>query len=74
MENLISSQGVVNCDFGAVYMALGEFDVAFKYFENAVEIHEACVCFSKYYFRFFPEFEQDPRTKLLLKKIGLPYQ
>jgi adenylate cyclase len=74
MENLRSTQSVGNCDMGVVYIALGEFDNAFQYFEKAIEIHEGLMLFLKYIIRSFPEFEKDPRTKQLLEKIGLPYQ
>jgi adenylate cyclase len=72
MGNLVNTLNVGNCDFGVVYMALGEFDEAFKYFEKGIEKHEGRMFFSKYSFQLFPEFEQDPRTNQLLKKIGLP--
>jgi tetratricopeptide (TPR) repeat protein len=74
MRNLVNTQYVGNCDFGVVYMALGEFDEAFKYFEKVIEKHEGRMFFSKYSFRLFPEFEQDRRTKQLLEKIGLSDQ
>ena len=74
MENLRSTQWVGNFDMGVVYMALGEFDKAFQYFEKAIEKHEGLMLYFKYAIRNFPEFEQDPRTKQLLEKIGLPYQ
>ena len=74
MKNLVTAQGVGNCDFGAVYMALGEFDEAFQYFEKALEKHEGRMLFLKYEILHFPEFEQDPRTRQLFKKIGLPCQ
>ena len=70
MENLRSTQWVGNYDMGVVYMALGEFDNAFQYFEKAIEKHEGLMLFLKYYIRLFPEFEQDPRTKQLLEKMG----
>jgi serine/threonine-protein kinase len=73
MGKLVTTQWVGNSDFGEVYMALGEFDLAFKYFEKAIEIHEGRMFFLKYTLRFFPEFEHHPRTKQLLEKIGLPY-
>jgi tetratricopeptide (TPR) repeat protein len=72
MENLRITQWVGNGDIGVVYMALGEFDVAFKYFEKAIEKHEGLMLWLKYIILNFPEFEQDPRTKKLLEKIGLP--
>ena len=40
MENLRSTQWVGNYEMGHVYMALGEFDNAFQYFEKALEKHE----------------------------------
>jgi hypothetical protein len=55
-------------------MAVGEFDNAFQYFEKAIERHEGMMLFLKSAIRLNPEFEQDPRTKQLLEKIGLPYQ
>jgi serine/threonine-protein kinase len=72
MENLRSTQWVGNCDMGHVYMALGEFDKAFQYFEKAIEHHEGFMLYFKYFIRLFPEFEKDPRTKKLLDRIGLP--
>ncbi len=74
MENLRSTQWVGNYEMGQVYMALGEFDNAFQYFEKAIEKHEGFMLYFKYFIRLFPEFEKDPRTKQMLEKIGLPYQ
>jgi adenylate cyclase len=74
MENLRSTQWVGNYDIGVVYMAMGEFDEAFQYFEKAIEKQEGLMVFLKYTIRNFTEFKQDPRTKKLLEKIGLPYQ
>ena len=74
MENLKSTQSVGNYEMGVVYMALGEFDNAFQYFNKAIEMHEGLMLYIKYTSRSFPEFERDPRTKLLLDKIGLPGQ
>ena len=68
-----STQWVGNCDIGTVYVALGEFDTAYQYYEKALVDHEGFMLYLKYYFRLFPEFEKDPRAKQLLEKIGLPY-
>jgi len=73
MKNLVSTQWVGNYDMGVVYMAMGEFDHAFQYFEKAMEIHEGLMVYLKFYIRLFPEFEKDPRTKQLLHKTGLSY-
>ena len=74
MINLMSTQPVGNCDIGIVYMAVGDFDNAFEYFEKAIEKHEGIMLLIKYNIRYCPELEQDPRTKKLLGKIGLPDQ
>jgi adenylate cyclase len=74
MRKLVSIQSVGDCDIGVVYIALGEFDNAFKYFEKAIEKHEGFMLYLKHYIQLFPEFEKDPRTKQLLEKIGLPYK
>jgi serine/threonine-protein kinase len=74
MENLRSTQWVGNYEMGQVYMALGEFDNAFQYFEKAFEKHEGFMLYFKYFIRLFPEFEKDPRTKIVLDRIGLPYK
>ena len=72
MKNLRSTQWVGNLDFGVVFMALGEFDEALHYFGKAIEKHEGLLIFIPNTLRLFPEFEQDPRTKQLFEKIGLP--
>ena len=74
MENLRTVRWVGNFDMSVVYMALGEFDKAFHYFEKAIEKHEGTMIFLQNNIRHFPEFEQNPRTKQLLDKTGLPYQ
>ena len=73
MENLRSTQSVGSFDMGTVYMALGEFDKAFQYFEKAIEKHEGLMLYIKSTLRNFPEFKKDPRTKKLFEKMGLPY-
>ena len=73
MGNLRSTQWGGNYEMGFVYMALEEFDNAYQYFDKAIENHEGLMLYFKYNIRSFPEFEKDPRTKLLFKIIGLPY-
>jgi len=73
MENLVSTQWVGNYDMGIVYMALGEFDTAYQYFEKAIEEREGLMLYFKYIIRLFPEFEKDPRTRQMLDRIGLNY-
>jgi serine/threonine-protein kinase len=74
MVTLVYTQWVGNCDIGVVYMALGDFDNAFIYFDRAIEKHEGIMLLIRYNIRYCPELEQDPRTRQLLDKIGLPDQ
>ena len=55
-------------------MAMGEFDHALAYFEKVIEKHEGYIVYVKFHIRYFPEFMQDPRTKTLFEKIGVPYK
>lgn len=73
MEILRSTQSMGNFEIGFVYAALGEPDTAFRYFEKAVANHEGNVLFFKYNIKYHTQLEQDPRTKRLMQKIGLPY-
>lgn len=73
MKNLGGRQTGGNVFFGIVHAAIKEFDMAFHYFDKAIEEHEAHMLFLKYWFRNFPAFKQDPRTVSLFEKIGLSY-
>ncbi|MFI5185730.1 MAG: adenylate/guanylate cyclase domain-containing protein [Chitinophagales bacterium] len=54
-----------------LYMAFGEFDNALAYFEKAIEKREGYLVYVKFHIRYFPEFKQDPRTKILFEKAGV---
>ena len=73
MKPLSQSQSVGNFEIGVLHAALGDFDFAFQYFEKAIEKHEGNVLFLKYNIWYYTNLEQDPRTKDLMQKIGLPY-
>ncbi|HAQ17704.1 MAG TPA: AraC family transcriptional regulator [Prolixibacteraceae bacterium] len=73
MEILRSTQSMGNFEIGFVYAALGEPETAFRYFEKAVKNHEGNVLFFKYNIWYYTELEQDPRTKKMFQKTGLPY-
>ena len=73
MEILRSTHSMGNFEIGFVYAALGESETAFQYFEKAVGNHEGNVLFFKYNIWYHTNLEQDPRTKRLMEKIGLPY-
>ena len=72
---LESTEPVSNSGTGFIYLALGESDKAFQYFERAIEKQEGRMLYLKTMVtRYFPEFEKDPRTIQILERIGLPYQ
>jgi len=75
IENLKSTEAVSNSGMGFIYLALGESDEAFHYFEKAIERKEGRLLYLKTMVaRYFPEFEHDQRTSRILERIGLPYQ
>jgi len=57
---------------GDVYASIGELDNAFLFYNKAVEMHEGNMLWKKYSLLNIPEFQNDPRTRSLLKRIGLP--
>jgi adenylate cyclase len=73
MEILRSTHSMGNFEIGFVYAAMGESDMAFKYFEKAIENHEGNVLFFKYNLWYHTGLEHDPRAKKLFEKTGLPY-
>jgi hypothetical protein len=72
MKNIEGSKTGSDNDFGKVYVAIGEIDTAFEYFDKAIENHEGRSIFLKYNIQPSAEFKKDPRTKKLFEKIGLP--
>lgn len=52
-----------------VYGSLGELDSAFFYYDKAVVNHEGQMIWKKFE---EPIFVEDPRTKKLIEKIGIP--
>ena len=62
-----------NAFFGQVYLGMKDYDRAFDYFMKAVKNREGDALALPSLFRnSAPELLQDPRTKALLKMIGLP--
>ncbi|WP_435352733.1 adenylate/guanylate cyclase domain-containing protein [Emticicia sp. SJ17W-69] len=72
MENLRKTQWASDTNFAQIYLGLGEYDTAYRYFEQAIDKKEAEVLFCKYYLTF-PQMglAKDPRTEQLLKRLGL---
>jgi len=71
MKNIEGAKTGNDNYFGRVYVAIGEIDTAFEYFDKAIENHEGALIFLKYNIPS-SEFKKDPRTKELFEKIGLP--
>lgn len=57
--------------FGNVYASIRELDSAFAYYDKAIEAREAFVLWIRMFVKV-PEFWEDPRSKVLMEKIGLP--
>ena len=58
---------------GDVYTSIGEYDIAFLYYNKAIEAHEEPMLWKKPFFASIPELQQDPRTSKLLDRMGIPY-
>lgn len=52
---------------------IGELDIAFEYFDKAMDGHEGHMLWKKYFLLSIPELQHDPRTNELLDRIGVPY-
>ena len=64
----------LNSFIGDVYISIGEYDKAFWYYDKAVEAHEGQILWKKFSTLNNPELKQDPRTRTLLDRIGVPYE
>ena len=72
MKNIGETGQGGNYLFGNVYASIMEFDSAFAYYDKAVEGRESFLLFIKMFLPGVTEFWNDPRSGLLLQKIGLP--
>lgn len=73
IKNLLGEQDIANSSFVLIYATMGEWDLAFDYFNRAVKNRESSILFAKSLIRdFYPDMKNDPRTIELFKKIGLP--
>jgi serine/threonine-protein kinase len=55
---------------GAIYIALGEKDLAFEYLEKAYEERDLDIIYLKIH-PMWDDIRNDPRYKALLKKLNL---
>ena len=74
MEDLRKTQWVGDTNIAQIYLGLGEYDIAYRYLEQAIDKKEGEVLCCKYYL-MFPQMglAKDPRTEQLLKRLGLAY-
>ena len=72
MKNVGESGHGGNYLFGNVYASIRELDSAFAYYDKAIEGREAFVLWIRMFVKDVPEFWDDPRSGLLMEKIGLP--
>ena len=56
---------------GTGYVTIGQLDTGFQYYDAAIEKHEPHMLFVKYALRDLGLLE-DPRTKAMLDKMGVP--
>ena len=72
MSKLTSDQNEANPYFGNVYAALGEWDLAFEYYDKGVRNHEGhSLAILPVLAIISPEMKRDPRTLGLLERMGL---
>ncbi|MBK6722838.1 MAG: hypothetical protein IPG58_06015 [Acidobacteria bacterium] len=57
-----------------IFLALGEFDEAFRWFEKALENRDGEMLFMRAWPRWLNPVYDDPRFTDLLRRIGLPDQ
>jgi hypothetical protein len=70
MKRIEGTEIMGNCLIGNVYTAIGELDMAFHYYDKAIDNHDGNVLWAKYW--LLPKFRNDPRTKILCEKLGVP--
>lgn len=73
MKKMKGADIVGNCFIGNVYAAAGELDIAFRYYDKAVENRESQILWAKPSFRDIQMDLKDPRVLRLFEKMGQPY-
>ncbi|CAE7357576.1 cya3 [Symbiodinium microadriaticum] len=71
IKSIEGSELTANSQIGLGYASIGEFDIAFDYFDKALNGNEGTMLFVKYHLRQMPEFGEDPRTKNLMARLGI---
>lgn len=70
MKKLEGIERSGNSYIGTVYMAIGELETGYQYYAKAIENCEGNMLFVKYLLRDLGI--KDPKTKVMLDKIGVP--
>jgi len=74
MKKIDAADIAGNSYIGEVYGFIGEWDIAFKYFDKAVENQEPNILWIKFTFRYAQMDMKDPRVLRLFEKMGQPYE
>jgi len=74
MKDMDGGQGSANFIFGLVHSTLGKWEMALKYYDEAINNREGYMLEFPRHLRFlFPEMREDPRIQRMMDRIGLPY-
>ncbi len=74
MNKIDGSAITGNLLIGNVYGSIGEWDTAFRYFDQAIENHDFHMNFIKFYLRDAQMDMKDPRVVRLFERLDLPYE
>jgi hypothetical protein len=74
MKKIEGSDIMGNYLIGCVYGNIGEWDTAFRYFDQAIENHEHHMNFIKFYLRDVQMDMKDPRVMQLFERLGQDYE
>jgi serine/threonine-protein kinase len=56
-----------------VYLYMGDFDTAYRYYDSAIENRGGAALFMKCHLNISPEFKEDLRSKELIEKMNVIY-
>jgi len=74
MKKIEGSDITGNLLIGWVYGSIGEWDTAFRYFDQAIENHDFRMNFLKFYLLEIQMDMKDPRAMQLFERLDLPYE
>ncbi len=74
MKKIDGSDITGNLLIGQLYGSIGEWDTAFRYFDQAIENHDFHLNFIKFYLRDVQMDMKDPRVVRLFERLGQTYE